>query len=87
VIVFAPIPAVAEPPELFQLKCLSHALEAATQLNQNNPSVPQIKSDKATYLGSNTTNSLDGESHKKYNKIGKPQFKVLELLHKSKFFK
>ena len=33
---------VAEPPELFQLKCLSHALEAATDLNRNNPSVPQI---------------------------------------------
>jgi hypothetical protein len=47
--VFAPIPAVAEPPELFQLKCLSHALEAATHFNWNNPSVPQIKSDKATH--------------------------------------
>jgi hypothetical protein len=33
---------VAEPPRLFQLKCLSHALEAATHLNRNNPSVPQI---------------------------------------------
>ena len=33
---------VAEPPELFQLKCLSHALGAVTHLNQNNPSVPQI---------------------------------------------
>jgi hypothetical protein len=31
---------VAEPPELFQLKCLSHALGAVTHLNQNNPSVP-----------------------------------------------
>jgi chromosome segregation ATPase len=31
---------VAEPPELFQLKCPSHALEAATHLNRNNPSVP-----------------------------------------------
>jgi hypothetical protein len=78
---------VAEPPELFQFKCLSHALEAATHLNRNNPSVPQIKSDKATYLESNTTNSLNGESQKKYNKTRKPQFKVLELLHKSKFFK
>jgi hypothetical protein len=85
--VFAPIPAMAEPPELFQLKCLGPALEAAIQLNQNNLSVPQIKSDKATYPGSNTTNSLDDESQKKYNKIGKPQFKVLELLHKSEFFK
>jgi hypothetical protein len=34
--------AVAEPPELFQLKCPRHALEAATHLNRNNPSVPQI---------------------------------------------
>jgi hypothetical protein len=33
---------VAEPPELFQLKCPSHALKAATHLNRNNPSVPQI---------------------------------------------
>jgi hypothetical protein len=33
---------VAEPPELFQLKCPSHALEAATHLNWNNPPVPQI---------------------------------------------
>jgi hypothetical protein len=47
-VVFALIPAVAEPPELFQLKCPSHALEAATHLNRNNPSVPQILSDKAT---------------------------------------
>jgi hypothetical protein len=53
---------MAEPPELFQLKCPSHASEAATHLNQNNPSVPQIWSDKATYLGSNTTSSLEGES-------------------------
>ena len=33
---------VAEPPELFQLKCLSHASGAATHLNWNNQSVPQI---------------------------------------------
>jgi hypothetical protein len=33
---------VAEPPELFQLKCLSHASGAVTHLNQNNPSVLQI---------------------------------------------
>jgi hypothetical protein len=33
---------VAEPPELFQLKCSSHASKAATHLNQNNPSVPRI---------------------------------------------
>jgi hypothetical protein len=40
--VFALIPAVAELPELFQLKCLSHASGAVTHLNRNNPSVPQI---------------------------------------------
>jgi hypothetical protein len=33
---------VAEPPELFQLKCLSHASGVVTHLNRNNPSVPQI---------------------------------------------
>jgi hypothetical protein len=33
---------VAEPPELFQLKCLSHASGAITHLNRNNPLVPQI---------------------------------------------
>jgi hypothetical protein len=33
---------VAEPPELFQLKCLSPALEARPHLNRNNTSVPQI---------------------------------------------
>jgi hypothetical protein len=33
---------VAEPPELFQLKCLSHASRAITHLNRNNLSVPQI---------------------------------------------
>jgi hypothetical protein len=33
---------VAELPELFRLKCSSHALEAATHLNRNNPSVPRI---------------------------------------------
>jgi hypothetical protein len=37
-----PITRVAEPPELFQLKCLSHASGAVTHLNRNNPSVPQI---------------------------------------------
>jgi hypothetical protein len=42
VVVFAPIPVVAEPPELFQLKCLGHASGAVTHLNRNNPSVPQI---------------------------------------------
>jgi hypothetical protein len=35
-------PSVAETPELFQLKCLSHASGAVTHLNRNNPSVPQI---------------------------------------------
>jgi hypothetical protein len=33
---------VAEPPELFQLKCLSHAPGVITHLNRNNLSVPQI---------------------------------------------
>jgi hypothetical protein len=33
---------VAEPPELFQLKCLSPALEARPHLNGNNPSIPRI---------------------------------------------
>jgi hypothetical protein len=33
---------VAEPPELFQLKCPSPALEVATHLNRSNPLVPQI---------------------------------------------
>jgi hypothetical protein len=36
------VAAMAEQPELFQLKCPSHALEAATHLNRNNPSVPRI---------------------------------------------
>jgi hypothetical protein len=34
------VKSVEEPPELLQLKCPSHALEAATHLNRNNPSVP-----------------------------------------------
>jgi hypothetical protein len=34
--------AVAELPELFQLKCLSTALEARPHLNGNNPSIPRI---------------------------------------------
>jgi hypothetical protein len=59
---------VAEPPELFPLKCPSHTLEAATHLNQNNPSIPQIQSDKATYQGSNTTSSREGEAQREYNK-------------------
>jgi hypothetical protein len=33
---------VAEPPELFQLKCLGHASGAVTHLNRKNPSVLQI---------------------------------------------
>jgi hypothetical protein len=33
---------VAELPELFQLKCLSPALEARPHLNGNNPSIPRI---------------------------------------------
>jgi hypothetical protein len=42
--VVAPTPsvAVAELPELFQLKCLSPALEARPHLNGNNPSIPRI---------------------------------------------
>jgi hypothetical protein len=36
---------VAELPELFQLKCLSPALEARPHLNGNNTSIPRIKSD------------------------------------------
>jgi hypothetical protein len=39
---------VAEPPELFQLKCISPTLEARPHLNRNKLSVPRIKSDKAT---------------------------------------
>jgi hypothetical protein len=39
---------VAEPPELFQLKCLSPTLEARPHLNRNNTLVPRIESDKAT---------------------------------------
>jgi hypothetical protein len=46
--VFDPIPAMAEPPKLFQLKCPSHALEAATRLNRNNPLVLRTLSDRAT---------------------------------------
>jgi hypothetical protein len=33
---------VVEPARLFQLKCPSHALEAATHLNRNKPLVPRI---------------------------------------------
>jgi hypothetical protein len=36
------LPDVAELPELFQLKCLSPALEARPHLNGNNPSIPRI---------------------------------------------
>jgi hypothetical protein len=39
---FIPDFAVAELPELFQLKCLSPALEARPHLNGNNPSIPLI---------------------------------------------
>jgi hypothetical protein len=59
---------VAEPPRLFQLKCPSHALKAATHLNRNNPSVLQISSDRATYQGSSTISSHDGETQREYNK-------------------
>jgi hypothetical protein len=34
--------AVAEPPELFQLKCLSPTLKARPHLNRNKTSVPRI---------------------------------------------
>jgi hypothetical protein len=37
-----PIPAVAETPELFQLKCLSPALEARPHLKRDKTSVPRI---------------------------------------------
>jgi hypothetical protein len=37
-----PIMYVAELPKLFQLKCLSPALEARPHLNGNNPSIPRI---------------------------------------------
>jgi hypothetical protein len=39
---------VAELPELFQLKCLSPALEARPHLIRNNTSIPRIESDEAT---------------------------------------
>jgi hypothetical protein len=39
---------VVEPPELFQIKCLSPALKAKPHLNRNKTSVPRIESDKAT---------------------------------------
>jgi hypothetical protein len=42
VVVQAPIPAVAEPPKLFQLKCLSPTLKARPHLNRNKTPVPQI---------------------------------------------
>jgi hypothetical protein len=41
-VVQALIPAVAELRELFQLKCLSLALEARPHLNRNKTSVPRI---------------------------------------------
>jgi hypothetical protein len=40
--------AVAELPELFQLKCLSPTLEARPHLIRNNMSIPRIESDEAT---------------------------------------
>jgi hypothetical protein len=59
---------VAEPPELFQFKCPRLSVEALTHLNRNKPSVPRIYSDKATYQGSNTTSSHEGEAQREYNK-------------------
>jgi hypothetical protein len=41
-VVQALIPAVAEPPKLFQLKCLSPTLEARPHLNRNKTLVPWI---------------------------------------------
>jgi hypothetical protein len=66
--VFAPITAMAEPPRLFQLKCPSRTLEAATHLNWNDPLVLQISSDRATYQGSSTISSHNGETQREYNK-------------------
>jgi hypothetical protein len=63
---------MVEPPRLFQLKCPSIALEAMSHLNQNKMSIPRIYYDKATYQGSNTTTSLEGEAQIntiKYNTI------------------
>jgi hypothetical protein len=59
---------VAEPPRLFQLRCPSRTLKAATHLNRNNPLVLWISSDRATYLGLNTISSHDGETQREYNK-------------------
>jgi hypothetical protein len=42
VVPFVQVVLVAELPELFQLKCLSPALEARPHLNGNNPSIPRI---------------------------------------------
>jgi hypothetical protein len=42
VVVVETVISVAEPLELFQLKCLSPALEARPHLNRNNTSVPRI---------------------------------------------
>jgi hypothetical protein len=41
---------VAEPPKLFQLKCLSPTLKARPHLNGNKASVPRIQSDEATNM-------------------------------------
>jgi hypothetical protein len=41
-VVQAPIPAVVEPLELFQLKCLIPALKGRPHLSRNKPSVPRI---------------------------------------------
>jgi|SRR5688572_10909252 hypothetical protein len=62
--IFALIPALVEPPRLFQLKCPGLPLKVATHLNQNNLSIPRIWSDKATYQGSSTTSSLEGETQR-----------------------
>jgi hypothetical protein len=59
---------MAELPKLFQLKCPSRTLKAATHLNRNNPSDLRILSDRATYQGSSTISSHDGETYREYNK-------------------
>jgi hypothetical protein len=68
ILALACVSIVAEPPRLFQLKCPSRTLEAATHLNRNNPLVLRISSDRATYQGSSTINSQDGGTQTEYNK-------------------
>jgi hypothetical protein len=76
-VVFASILAVAEPPRLFQLKCPSRTLKAATHLNRNNPLVLRISFDRATYQGSSTISSNDGETQREFNKHENTYLKYL----------